>query len=108
MLIAPSRRMPVAKKLFEEIDAFLERNPEHETSVNALKAAVRRIDTEFTGETRLALLQQARTTFLQQIQILEASERTLQALQRLQKNQQNLVETLKKIAVKRPDDATLH
>ena len=108
MLIAFHYRMPVAKKLIEEIEAFLSRNPAHEASVNALLKAVNRIDTEFTGETRLQLLREARTTFLQQIKTLEATEQTLEALQALQANQKNLVEALKKIVVTRPEDATLH
>lgn len=108
MLIAICNRMPVAKKLIGEIEDFLSRNPAHEESVNALLKAVNRIDTEFTGEVRLSLLREARTTFLQQVKTLEATEQTLEALETLHANQKNLVEALKKIVVTRPEGATLH
>ena len=103
--------MPAAKKLLEEIEAFSQRNPGHEESVEALRAAVRRIDGEFSGATREMLLSESRKTFLQQIRTLESSERTLQALEKLQKNQAALIEALKKLAAlhtERPKDATLH
>lgn len=108
MLIAFQHPMPIAKKLIAEIEAFLLRNPVHEESVNALIKAVNRIDTEFAGETRLQLLREARTTFLQQIKTLETTEQTLDALRTLHANQKNLVEALKKIVVTRPEGATLH
>lgn len=103
--------MSVAKTLIEEIEAFSVRNPHHQKSVDALLKAVRRIDTEFTGETRNMLLSEARHTFLQQIETLETAERTLEALKTLQTNQQNLVKTLKKLAIirtERPEGVTLH
>ena len=100
--------MPIAKILVEEIEAFAARKPAHEVSVAALLRAVRRIDTEFTGEVREALLREARTTFLQQIKTLEATEQTLEALHTLHANQQKLVTSLKQIVVKRPEGVTLH
>jgi hypothetical protein len=100
--------MPVAKKLINEIDAFAARNPGHQNSTDALRRAVERIDNEFTGETRLMLLTEARTTFTQQIQTLETAERTLESLKKLQVNQQRLVKALKKLVVTRPSGATLH
>ncbi|HIG72268.1 MAG TPA: hypothetical protein EYG46_00530 [Myxococcales bacterium] len=108
MLIAIFHSMPVAKTLIEEINAFLARNPAHKGSVTALLKAVNRIDTEFTGETRLSLLREARTAFLQQIKTLEATEQTLHALETLHTNQKNLVDALKKIVVTKPEGATLH
>jgi hypothetical protein len=108
MLIAIFHSMPVAKTLIEEINAFLSRNPAHKGSVTALLKAVNRIDTEFTGETRLTLLREARTAFLQQIKTLEATEQTLTALETLHTNQKNLVDALKKIVVTKPEGAKLH
>ncbi len=111
MVIAIENDMPVAKKLLEEIDAFGQRNPGHEKSVKSLVEAVRRIDTEFSGETREMPLAEARKTFLQQIRTLETSERTLEALQKLHSNQKALVTALKKLAVRgeqRPEGVTLH
>ena len=103
--------MSVANKLIEEIEDFSERNPGHEGSVTALIKAVRRIDLVFDGETRELLLAEARKTFLQQIQTLETTERTLEALKTLQANQKKLISALKKLAVKtakRPEGVTLH
>jgi uncharacterized lipoprotein len=111
MVIALYFEMSVAKILIEEIEAFAIRNPDHQNSVDALLKAIRRIDTEFTGETRNMLLSEARHTFLQQIQTLETVERTLGALKTLQANQQRLVKVLKKLAAKRPsrpEGVTLH
>ncbi len=107
-MIAPYPSMSVANKLVEEIEAFARRNPGHEASVNALLRAVNRIDTEFTGETRELLLAEARKTFLQQIETLETTNRTLAALETLQSNQQELVTALKRLAIRRPDGVTLH
>lgn len=100
--------MPVAKTLIAEINAFLSRNPAHKKSVTALLNAVDRIDTEFTGETRLSLLREARTAFLQQTKTLEAKGQTLHALETLHNNQKNLVDALKKIVVTKPEGTTLH
>ena len=100
--------MPIAKKLIEEIEGFAQRKPAHENSVNALLEAVRRIDSQFTGETRELLLSQARKTFLQQIEILETAERTRETLVALESNQKALVKALKKLTGLRPADATLH
>ncbi|MFB0976446.1 MAG: hypothetical protein QMC73_02180 [Myxococcota bacterium] len=108
MAIAVFHSMPVAKILIAEINAFLSRNPTHKVSVTALLKAVNRIDTEFTGETRLSLLREARTAFLQQIKTLEATEQTLHALETLHSNQRNLVDRLKKIVVTKPEGTTLH
>jgi hypothetical protein len=108
MAIAIFHSMPVAKILIAEINAFLSRNPTHKVSVTALLIAVNRIDTEFTGETRLSLLREARTAFLQQIKTLEATEQTLHALETLHSNQRNLVDRLKKIVVTKPEGTTLH
>lgn len=108
MLIAIVLPMPIAKKLIEEVEAFADRNPAHEASVAALLRAIRRIDTEFGGEVREALLIEARMTFRQQIKTLEASEQTVDALKTLEKNQQKLVTALKQIVVKRPEGVTLH
>lgn len=108
MRIAIVLPMSIAKKLIEEVEAFAARNPAHEASVAALLRAIRRIDTEFGGEVREALLIEARTTFLQQIKTLEATEQTIDALKTLEENQQKLVTALKQIVVKRPEGATLH
>ena len=107
-MIAIDLPMPVAKKLIEEIEAFAVRKPGHGKSVEALLRAVRKIDREFTGETRAALLGEARNTFLQQIKTLETADRTLAALQTLQANQKKLVKVLNKLAMHRPDGVTLH
>lgn len=108
MLIAPWIEMPVAEKLIEEIEDFALRNPGHQGSVDALLGAVRRIEAEFAGETREALLSQARETFLQQIRILETAERTRETLATLQTNQKALVDALKKLTGRPPEDVTLH
>jgi hypothetical protein len=108
MVIAVAFLMPVAKKLIEEIEAFASRNPGHQNSVNSLLRAVRRIDTEFTGDTRNMLLGEARDTFLQQIRTLETAEKTLDALKILQANQQRLVAALKALTAQRPEGVTLH
>ncbi|MCH7866985.1 MAG: hypothetical protein IH881_04765 [Myxococcales bacterium] len=100
--------MSVAKILIEEIEAFAVRNPGHQNSADVLLKAVRKIDTQFTGETRDMLLSEARHTFLQQIQTLETAERTLESLKTLQTNQKKLVEALKRLAMQRPEGATLH
>jgi hypothetical protein len=108
MLIAPRFDMPVAEKLIEEIEGFALRNPGHQRSVDALLEAVRRIDVEFASEIRERLLSQARETFLQQIRILETAERTRETLATLQTNQKALVDALKKLAGRPPEDVTLH
>ena len=77
-------------------------------SVGALVKVVRRIDDEFAGETRTRLLEQARETFQRQIKTLEHAERTLEALEKLRDNQAALVETLKRLTVRRPTGVTLH
>ena len=100
--------MSVAKILIEEIEAFAVRNPGHQNSADVLLKAVRKIDTQFTGETRDMLLSEARHTFLQQIQTLGTAERTLESLKTLQTNQKKLVEALKRLAMQRPEGATLH
>jgi hypothetical protein len=100
--------MPIAKKLVADIKAFADRKPDHSKAVNALLDAVRRIDTQFTGELRDELLREARTTFLRQIETLENSERTREALEKIQQNQADLSKALKRLAYKRPDDVTLH
>lgn len=100
--------MPVAKQLLEEIEAFAARNPGHEKSIGALVKAVERIDNEFAGEIRTQLLEQARETFLRQIQTLENAEKTLAALEKLRDNQAELVEALKRLTVRRPAGMTLH
>ena len=69
---------------------------------------MRRIDNEFTGDTRDTLLREARTTFLQQIKTLETAERTLAVLKTLQDNQKKLVTALSKLSAQRPDGVTLH
>lgn len=108
MVIAFCFSMPVANELIEEIEAFALRNPGHDGPVNALLKAVRRIDTEFSGESREMLLVEARKTFLQQVQTLETTERTLEALKALQANQKELVNVLKTLSSRRPDGTTLH
>lgn len=103
--------MPVAKTLLDEIEDFGQRNPEHESSVEALVKAVKRIDREFSGETREMLLTEARKTFLQQIRTLENSDRTLEALEKLHSTQKSLISALKKLLIKtaeRPEGVTLH
>jgi len=100
--------MDIAKQLIEEIEAFANRNPGHDESVGALVKVVRRIDDEFAGETRTRLLEQARETFQRQIKTLEHAERTLEALEKLRDNQAALVETLKRLTVRRPTGVTLH
>ena len=100
--------MDIAKQLIEEIEAFANRNPGHDESVGALVKVVRRIDDEFAGETRTRLLEQARETFQRQIKTLEHPERTLEALEKLRDNQAALVETLKRLTVRRPTGVTLH
>jgi len=100
--------MPVAKKLIDEIDAFAARNPGNQNSTNALRKAVQRIDTEFSGETRNMLLCEARLTFTQQIKMLETTEGIMESLAKLQANQERLVEALKKLATHRPEGVTLH
>jgi hypothetical protein len=108
MLIALFSEMPLAKQLTDEINEFARRKPGHESSVNALLAAVGRIDSQFSGETRELLLIQARETFLQQIRILETKERTRETLETLQTNQKALVDALKKLAGRPSEDVTLH
>jgi hypothetical protein len=100
--------MPIAKQLIEEIEGFAQRNPGHPESVAALLAAVRRIDEEFAGIARATLLTRARETFLQQVQILEATARTRDTLQSLQANQKALVNALKELARQGAGDVTLH
>ncbi len=108
MVIAPQSCMAVVKKLIEEIEDFAKQNPGHDASVGALLKAVHRIDVEFSGEIREQLLEQARSTFLRQVQTLENAEKTLEALEQLRQNQKELVEALKKLAVRRPEGVTLH
>ncbi len=100
--------MSIAKQLLDEIEDFANRNPGHDESVGALAKAVRRIDTEFDGEVRTQLLEQARETFLRQIRTLENAEKTLEALEQLRENQQELVQALKRLTVQRPEGVTLH
>lgn len=108
MALANFARMPIAKQLVADIQAFAERKPNNTKSVNALLDAVRRIDNQFTGEQRDELLRQARRTFLRQIETLENSERTAAALEKLKQNQRELGEALKRLAYKRPEGVTLH
>ncbi len=108
MVIAQLVVMSIAKQLLEEIEAFANRNPGHDESVGALVKAVRRIDTEFEGEIRTQLLEQARETFQRQVRTLENAEKTLEALEKLRENQQELVEALKRLTVRRPEGVTLH
>ncbi|MDP6977450.1 MAG: hypothetical protein QF570_02475 [Myxococcota bacterium] len=108
MLIAKPPIMSIAKQLLDEIEAFAHRNPGHDESVGALVRAVHRIDTEFEGEVRTQLLEQARETFQRQVRTLENAEKTLDALEKLRENQKDLVEALKRLTVRRPEGATLH
>jgi hypothetical protein len=109
MVVATYLYMPATTNLIEEIEAFALRKPGHRGSVGALLGTIRRIDAEFTGETREALLSEARKTFLRQIQILENTEQTLEALETLRANQERLVNALKKLTVRRrPEGVTLH
>ncbi len=108
MLIAQLMIMSIAKQLLDEIEAFADRNPGHDESVGALVRAVHRIDTEFKGEVRAQLLEQARETFQRQVRTLENTEKTLEALDKLRNNQQELVEALKRLTVRRPEGVTLH
>jgi hypothetical protein len=111
MVIAAGYDMPVVKTLLREIEDFGRRNPGHEESLASLTKAINRIDSEFSGEARQMLLDQARQTFIQQIRTLETNERTLEALEKLHENQKKLVSALKKLAGKgsgRPEGVTLH
>ena len=100
--------MTVAEQLIQEIEAFAGRNPNHVTVSQSLIEAVRRIDRQFGGETRDALLEQARDTFLKQIDALENAERTVATLERLRDNQRELVHSLRRLNPYRPQGATLH
>jgi len=108
MPIATAFEMPVAQRLIEEIEEFARRKPEHRESTNALLEAVRRIDAQFSEQTREMLLSRARETFLQQIRILETKERTRETLETLKTNQKALVNALKKLMGPPPKDVTLH
>jgi hypothetical protein len=100
--------MNAAQDLIRNAEAYCHGRPERAEFVQKLIHLVKKIDNDFAGEARVRLLKDARITFERHVNVVEKTERTLEALERLKKQQARLIEGLARLAMFRPPSASVH
>ncbi len=98
----------LAAEIIEMARAYARENPEQSGFARELIRAIQRIEEEFEGEEREALLSAAYSALEQQKRLDETRRATRDALERIKASQEQLITDLIKIVAFRPPGTTIH